>query len=300
MGPSKLVSVHTVVFDRDNEKNWCTIDAAQAQVEGPVLSWNYATWALCGNANDPDLQEKIRLIKGEARGSRQPVGWTTFFTERVLSTIDLRSVTDRKIRRLMGDQNKLTERLGGLAFIRAIADMDVKEREGIPDSIIPPMQATVQIYSVKGLPVTENITRAVQALGGEPVMTSANQSGHAEAISLDQAKEFSEQSRLAVPIFDSRPSAKVLRKPRGSYPVIELRADRFKIIRPGWLNQALMGQLLHGYNVEFASDRELARSGQAPNHPHHVLCPEDLSDPQRKLRGADLRQVLLDRLVQDD
>jgi tRNA A37 threonylcarbamoyladenosine synthetase subunit TsaC/SUA5/YrdC len=264
--------------------------AAAEMDEGLLVYDNFAVYALAGNANNEDLQERIRIAKGEARGVKQPVGWTHPFDERTLGTIDLSRLDDSALRNLLRSPEELTARIGALTFIRAHADMKAKEVEGIPDSIIPPGGGTVQIYSPVGTTRTERlITQAIMS-GFEPVMTSANVSGEPEIIFESTAAAFAAQSPEPLVVAVNKSDEDKPERPRGSYPVISVLPDRLRIVRSGCFDPQILQTALSGYPVELASDC------QVPKYPDNVLQFSDLPTDVQYLKGSEFRLGVLEFL----
>lgn len=251
---------------------------------------NYSVNALAGNANNPDLQARIVEVKGEGRLQDQVVGWTRPFTERMLESIDIDAISDRKMQALLRDPTLLGRLVGGSTFIRAKADLAAKERLAIPDCIIPPNGPTVQIYSPEGITTTEEITRMAIDLGVEPVMTSANTSKEPESITMEAGLEFMRNTpeAHAPPKFglffndeNSRPF-----KPGGSYPIIFAEADRFVGVRLGCFGPDILEAQLDGFRFDIADN------ASQPKYADRVLHLSDFSADVRSLRGPELTEAM--------
>lgn len=253
-----------------------------------ILFRNGPVYAMPGNANDPDVQRNIQQAKdpnGEGtRGANQPLGWTVPF-DHSLDAIDMSVVNDPGLRRLLSDPHELTGRIGGLAFLRALADPQVKRRRGLPDSIVPDaFGATVQLYSPTGNDDTSKVIRLAMAMGAEPVMTSANFSKQPEIIDQSTAERFAARAG-GLAIYGQNPE--VSENPcRGSYPILGLTAEGLTLERAGCFHAGIVRALL--YDVPFWPR---SASGQPPrpaNYPDRSLHMADLPRDIRRLRGNDL------------
>lgn len=263
--------------------------AAEAMTDGLLVYDNFAVYALAGNANDHGLQEHICRVKGDARGTKQPVGWTRAFDEQTLSTFDISGVDDPYMRQLLRDPDELTALIGGLSFLRGSADMKAKERYGIPDSIIPVNidVPQVQIYSPEGTATTDMLVQASLKKGAEPVMTSANISGLPETIYDTTATEFAAQAPEPLTVVVNKSDGDKPDRPRGSYPVIEVLPDRFNIVRPGCFDPEILRTALHDYPIQ------LDPNPQPSKYPGNILKPSDLPTDLQYLKGTEFRLGLL-------
>lgn len=276
----RITDVHDAVLER-----------ATDQICNELLVYdNFTVYALAGNAHNEQIQELIQQIKGEARGLKQPVGWTRPFDERTLSAIDISGCEDHALQELLRNPAELTARIGALTFLRAGADMRAKEAEGIADCIIPPEGRTVQIYSPAGAAPTERLIGHAIKKGVEPIMTSANVSGRPEIVHDEEAVEFaSDESRLLTVLINKNDAEK-LPSPLGSYPVISVGVDRLHIVRPGCFDPQILQTALSEYTVELTEDH------QAPNYPDNILGFSDLPADVQTLQGAEFRLGLLNYL----
>lgn len=279
------------LFQRSAASEASQIDQATEQMRCGLLVYdNFTVYALAGNANNENLQEDIRHIKGEARGIKQPVGWTRPFDERTLAAIDISAIEDRRLQGLLRDPHELTARIGALSFIRAGADLEWKEKESIPDCIIPPDGATVQLYSPVGAKPTERLISAAIKKGIEPVMTSANVSGQPEITTGTDAIDFAAQSSSPLVVAINRSDEDKSDRPLGSYPVICVEEDRLKIVRPGCFAPEILQAALNDFPVELAADF------QTPNYPANVLGFSDLPTDLQDMKGTEFRLGLLAHL----
>jgi tRNA A37 threonylcarbamoyladenosine synthetase subunit TsaC/SUA5/YrdC len=265
--------------------------AAEAWRDDLVVIDNHAVYALAGNANNSNLQQRIVDVKQGGRGKEQPLGWTRPFDERVLSTIDVDKIEHRGMQKLLRNPDELTSIVGGLAFILAVADKAIKKSQNIPNSIMPEKQGTVQIYSPEGIATTTALVNAAIAMGVETVMTSANRTGEPESITADGARHFIESTEYGY----RRPSLMVVcksddmknKQPRGSYPIVSATAETFIITRPGCFAPEITASLFDGYPIV------LSDSPKHPKHPENVLRLIDLPPDVRTLKGSEFRLGLL-------
>jgi hypothetical protein len=272
--------------------------AARAWHDDLVVIDNHTVFALAGNANDLGLQDRIVEVKGDQRGSKQPVGWTRFFDERMLDTIDVDVIENCRMQELLRKPERLTTYLGGLSFIRAQADKKAKERHGVPDSIIPPVLngdvTTVQMYSPAGVATTSAITRRALELGVETVMTSANRSGVPESVTETSAAAFinegSPDVRPVRTLVVCRDPSVDAERPRGSYPVIVAKRDHFSIKRFGCFTPEILMRVLHEYPVRIPQDAEKTK------FPDNVLRMQDLPADVQHLKGPEFRLGMLSAL----
>jgi hypothetical protein len=263
--------------------------AAAAACADLIVYDNFTVFALVGDANNPNLQERIRSVKGDRRNPTQPVGWTVPFAHGI-EAIDSSLVLDKDLRRFIEDPNYLTARLGGLAFLRAGADQAIKEKRDIPDCIIPnELGSMVQIYSPEGNSRTSMLVSEIQKRGGEPIMTSANLSRHVEIINYDEAISFAQARSDDLLLMVNKTDSEKPLKPHGSYPVLEVDTDAIIPTRPGWMGVDIIKNLLYGLPVEESLDSFL----QKPNHPEHVLTTADLPRDMQGLKGPELRLGIL-------
>lgn len=275
--------------------------AAAAWTEDLLVLDNGTVFALAGNANNPDLQKRIVDVKGGNRKVVQPVGWTTFFDERVLSTIDVDAIKLSSLQELVRNPDELTARLGALTFLRATADLNAKKELGIHASIIPEAGENgnppeVQIYSPDGMTITTAITRAAITQGAETVMTSANRSDEPESVTTTTALAFIDGTlpengppKVLVNSCkdEDRPS-----RPRGSYPVLKIAqgGEEFINIRPGCFEPTILEAALHGFPVR------MAPNPQKVKYPDSILRMQDLPTDVQSLKGPEFRLGLLAHL----
>lgn len=276
-------------------------DCTAAAVDDDVaLIDNQATFALTGNANNERLQQRIVELKGDLRSAFQPLGWTRPFNERMLATVDVDRLELADMRTILRNPDALTAHLGGLAFIRAVADLSAKERLDIPDCIIPPKASdrpfpTVQMYSTEGITMTSIVINRALKRGAETVMTSANRSTERESISATDAIDFATR-----PIkYGQRPIEAVIinhlddqkpDRPLGSYPVINVEKDHLSIIRHGCFAPDIIKRIFHRFPVSTSPDILL------PNYPGNVLRLKDLPRDVQTLHGPELRLGILAHL----
>jgi hypothetical protein len=254
---------------------------------------NHAVNALMGNANNPNLGERIAQLKGEDRGTLQPVGWTPLFDDRVLSTVDKDYIANNKLKKVFSDPELLTALGASIAFFRTRASLQAKHEHAIPDCIIPKGKiSTVQIYSPAGTTTTEHITRAAMERGIEPIMTSANRSREPETVSRSGAINFIEEcgeqedNPPALAVFINGNKTRMT-QPRGSYPVIVVERDRLVILRPGCFESAIIEAIFDDYPISPAPNQ------LKNNHPDSILRMEHLPPEIQKLKGKELRIGLL-------
>lgn len=263
---------------------------------GELVAWDNGTvYALIGNANDPGLQDRIVQAKGNERGAKQPVGWTVPFSH-ALDLIDIDQVEDRSMQELLQSPSELTSYLGGVAFIRAAADMRRKEERNIPESIVPSgvLNPTIQIYSPNGNDATSKLVRSAMLMGVEPVMTSANISGKPEIVTAHDAKEFAQAANITA--YVNKEDSDKASRPRGSYPVIGVESSRFVILRSGCFEPEIIKRLLRGYPI--VESKNMVGS----KYPENVLHMRDLEflaseigefNELPKLYNAEMRAGLL-------
>lgn len=252
-----------------------------------VVYDNFAVYALAGNANNENLQEQIRRAKGDARGTKQPVGWTRPFDERTLDTFDMSEITDPYMPDLLRDPDELTALIGGLTFLRGNADMLAKDKYAVPDSIIPLDQKTVQIYSPVGIRMTQALIKSAIDKGVEPVMTSANVSGQPETIHQSTAQAFADQSPDPLMIVVNKNDDQKPDRPRGSYPVITIETNGFNIVRPGCFDPEILRAALFDYPIRLDSNP------QPSKYPENILRLSDLPADVQKLKGREFRLGML-------
>lgn len=263
---------------------------------------NHATYALAGNANNPDVQKRVAEVKtgsSGARLARQPLGWTRFFEEHVLEAIDVNRLESPQLQNLARNPDELTARVGALTFVRAAANMIAKKEYEIPDTIIPPEPvgdapfACVQLYSPEGIASTSRLTRQALAEGVEPVMSSVNHTNEPEAVNSAMARSFMERTPggvagpQVIAHYYPEDTSAASRNPHGSYPIIEFEEDTLIITRDGCFSTDILQAVLDGYPITVAPD--IKRS----NYPDGQLRLEDLPVDLQKERGASLRLGIL-------
>ncbi|HET9174030.1 MAG TPA: hypothetical protein VFN56_01975 [Candidatus Saccharimonadales bacterium] len=262
--------------------------ADQLAANKPIVLENGPVFAVVCNANDPQVQAKIKKAKDphglNTRGAHQPVGWTVPFAH-ALDTVDMSLITDERMRRLLADPSELTGRIGALAFLRAIADKRVKHKRNIPDSIIPDEAgAMVQIYTPTGNDSTHKIVRRSMALGVEPVMTSANVSHEKEIIDGERAIQFAHDAGGLAVYLQGRDTADTA--VRGSYPILGVREDSFTLERAGCFGADIIARLL--FDVPFQPFTAHGELPQPAKYPEYVLHLNDLPDAYSSYKGNDL------------
>jgi hypothetical protein len=282
---------------------------AQLICGGLVAYDNGPVYAIVGNAGNSNLQEQIRLAKGEDRHG--PVGATMPFDEPLIEgifrTSHLTDAKDIALRDFLEDPDALTRRLGGLAFIRTPADPD--KRATLPDGMFPESTAdkdasdeadvTIQVYSPVGNAVTDSLLRRVLMKGGVPVMTSLNPHGTPEIITEAGARQFSAARGLHLAINGSE-ATKPLRG-RASYPIVDIRlneAERRQEIgvpRTGFMDIDILVALLDGLPIADIDRAKLS----LPKYPDNVLRRQDLPEPAQTAKGEELRKYLLQALRLD-
>jgi hypothetical protein len=177
---------------------------------GPVGYDNGPVYAVVGDARTYGLQDRIMAIKGENRHG--PLGTTVPFDEPLIAgifrTSHLTSENDIAVREFLEDPDAQTRRLGGVAFLRSLADHSI--RATLPKSMFsePAKDGneegiTAQLYSPVGNGITDSLLRRVIALGGIPVMTSLNEHGKPEIINEADARQFAADKGVQIVINSS-------------------------------------------------------------------------------------------------
>lgn len=283
-------------IDYDVTKIPAPVEATVQAIRSDVaIVENGPVYALVGDAHKPDLQQRVKEIKGE-RGANQPLGWTVPFAH-AADAIEVSAVKHDKLRDFIADPDALTRLLGGLVFLRAPASLYAKAERRIPDSIIPDRpDATVQIWSPTGNYAASRLIRAAMAHGIEPVMTSVNRSRSPEITSEHEARCFAaryigERALIQVTRSDDE---KPLR-PRGSYPVVNLEAESLQIVRPGCFSVPFLQQLLAELPTQIAPGKNF----QSPKHPEQVFDVAHLPRQAQRLEGEDLRLFTLEHIGLD-
>lgn len=267
-----------------------TKQVAEAWKDDLVVLDNYAVYALAGNANNDNLQQRIMDVKG-GRSAVQPVAWTRPFDERVLATIDIDKIEHPAMQDLLREPDELTARLGGMAFLLAVADQDIRLANNIPKSVMPEKEGTVMIWSPEGITTTAALIKAATDLGVEPTMTSANKHEEHESVTATGAHSFIKSTQYGL----RRPSVMVISKPDelkdkpplGSFPIVAATPEGFVITRSGCFAPEITALLFDDYPII------LSAAAKAPNYPEHVFRMVDLPPDVQAMRGAELRLGLL-------
>jgi hypothetical protein len=254
--------------------------------KGPCVLGNGPVYAMPADASHPDTPGKIERIKGDARKGR-PLALTIPF-EAFLSHIDLAYIKDSRLKGLFSNPHMATQRFGGWTFIKMLSNKQA--RRELPPCVISSESGTVQDFSPAGHTTAEKFLGAVMMSGVRlPVMTSVNPSGMPEYVTEEEAQEFANEYKL--PFLPNHPSWAARRKPKGSYPVLDVTADSLRVARQGFLSRGLMDALLAGLPVEWPENTKHS------NYPESVLTHEDLPMHDRALEGPQLRAALLPHIV---
>lgn len=281
-------------------------ELAREASERLIVFDNIVVHAIVGNARQP-VQEAIRLVKGERRGLKQPVGCTMPFDDPfLLNVFDAKSITkDKKIPALYADPEVQEERLGGIAFLRGPIKDDVSH---VPDCMLSEKprkdgsgnDRLLQAWSPAGNPGAEMLLREMIKQGAWPVMSSANVSGQAEIVDRIAAKTFARRRGLAYAAINPAPHQPL--RPWGSTPITEARFNENKLrwemvwTRTGCFGPALLLRLFPDLPVQI----DEARKQPDPKYPDKILQLEDIQSMRprhlrmRTPKGADLRKYILE------
>lgn len=252
--------------------------------EGPAVYGNGPVHGIVADGGNPEIPTRIRAIKGERRGSGQPLGLVVPF-DRFLPHIDVGRIKHPDLQTLFHNPGAMTKLFGGLVFIRAAATERAKTQ--LPPCIISSEHGTIQNYSSIGNTRTTLFLMYADRAGVRlPVMTSANRSGEErEIVDTEPARQFAEEHGL--PFVPNPADFSENRKPKGSYPVLAITPDSLQIVRQGFLSNGLMDALLAGYPVERPDDMKPSA------YPEGILDTADLPVSQQGLTGPELRRALL-------
>jgi tRNA A37 threonylcarbamoyladenosine synthetase subunit TsaC/SUA5/YrdC len=262
--------------------------AAEVIMDNFVIYDNGPVYALVGNGYNPSLKDDISSIKGPER-QETPVAWTVPFEHDKLQGIfKTDQIKDKAFRSFLENPDELNSVLGALAFLRGPVDLEVKERNHIPDCVVHLEQGTVQNYSPVGNHETHALIDAVIQKGGEPVMTSANYHGKPEITTEAEIDKFREATGLyMVPRWNAR---KRTRRFRSSYPIVEFTPEGLKPVRSGFTSLDVLHRLISDFPVAAYNPNEVKR---AP-YPKDTVTLDDLPKPDA--RGSELRKHILDVL----
>lgn len=263
-----------------------------------VIMENGPVFALAGNAHDPDILDKIRLLKTERRGRDQPVGLISEFNVTLsgyimaCEVINVEAIEEPKLRTLVSDPLLLTSRLGALAFLRAPADPILKDVLQLPDSIVPSQpKSAIQIFSPVGSERGETFAQAALDKGVLLTMTSANISGNSEIVTVGEARAFARTAPVELQVLQQYADGEKPIRPRGSYPVLEVMPDHLCVIRPGFLEYDLIADIFSDYDIR------LLQNYKRSNYPANILRRKDLPKGYRSLKQVDLRAAILETMA---
>ena len=275
---------------------------AQAACGGLVVFDNVVVHAMLGSAHNP-VQEQISQAKGEARGTKQPVGCTMPFDVPLLEQVfDARHINDAKLQALHMDPSEQTRRLGGITFLRGPLSDD---NDHIPDCMISlapegsPTARVLQVYSPEGNVWTERLLRKMIEMGGQPVMTSANKSGEPEIFDRDKAMAFANEHDLPYATFAH--GRKQQARPQGSYPIGQAQYNQstreweFVWVRTGCFDPELLMRLVNDMPARIDEHRKMPD----PKYPDNILRLRDVSKGRLRLhtaKGSELRTRILDAM----
>lgn len=269
--------------------------AARLICDGLLAYENGPVYAIVGNAADPELQVRIMRAKGDQRGI-EPVGCTMPFDDPLLEGIyETSHITNPRLRDFLENPDQLTAFFGGVAFLRGLGDLDVKDGRQIPDAIFPqPVEgkSTFQNWSPEGNERTNLILRTAISRGAITAMSSLNWSSRPEIIDEATARQFA--SDMGLPLI-SRPDEDRPERPRGSYLTYLVQEDRLSVIRLGNVTLELARHLVPD-GVEVTLDE--ARKQPDPKYPDNVLRLEDIGAPFRPKPG-DARKFMLQAMGVD-
>ncbi|MBC7707763.1 hypothetical protein H7Y63_00890 [Polaromonas sp.] len=270
--------------------------AASLLIRGEIIMIeNGPVFALAGDANNPQMQAMVGLIKKD-RSPTQPLGWITPFNN-ALQAFDLSDVKDRALKNFLVDPDAMTTTLGALAFIRAKANQRYKKQHGVPDALIPPQidvtePTMVQLFSPTTNDRCSRLVRYATAHGVRVSMTSANYHNRKEIVDFNEAQEFAKQegNMFFLPQYDA--SSKPAR-PMGSYPVFKVLPDKLKLIRFGFLEPTLWNSILKDLPLDLSP----GLTKQEPNYPANVLRAQDLPEEDRTKTGREMHDAIIQTIM---
>lgn len=255
---------------------------------------NGPVFALVGNADTPNLLERIQKFKGEKRATK-PVGLVIPFDavlgDSLIATdiFDVAAIVDPRLQELIRSPNLLTGRGGALTFVKAIADMAVKAAAGLSDAVVPAEHgSSVQLFSTTGNLAGSALSRAASEHNIRLIMSSLNRSGTPEIVTIDEAHRYIAEFGLDLPVTYQYEAGDKPVRPLGSYSIIEIKPDHISVARPGGLEFELIRDLFSDYDVRLAADHKPTL------YPDNVLRRRDLKPEHRGLKNEDLRYALLE------
>jgi hypothetical protein len=254
---------------------------------------NGPVFALVGNADTPNLLERIQEFKGEKRATK-PVGLIIPFDavlgDSLIATdiFDVDAIVNPHLRELVRNPDLLTDRAGALIFVKAIADMAVKAAAGLSDAVIPAEHgSSVQLFSTEGSLAGSALSQAAAEHNIRVIMSSLNRTGTPEIVTIDEARQYVAEYNLDLPITHQFEAGDKPVRPLGSYSIIEIKPDHISVARPGGLEFELIRNLFSDYDVRLDPDHKPTL------YPDNVLRRQDLPPEHRNLKNEDLRDVLL-------
>lgn len=255
--------------------------AAELMAAGRAVAIdNDAVWAIWGDSGSDNFAHEVRTIKG--RDPSRALGLTMPYHEFV-PLIDFDRVHSSVIP-LLEDPDRLTERLGAMAFIRVPGNaLFVIEKE-VPDCVITYGQndlPVLQNYDCKGKANINSLIEYAKELGVEyPAVSSLNSSGRPEITEPEDAIRFARDHNLPI-LADIR----AVRKGTGSYPILEFNSNGVSLVREGNISGVLIKNLMHEYKISVPQTIRPA-----------AYSPYNGSDnlELRELRGSELREALIE------
>jgi tRNA A37 threonylcarbamoyladenosine synthetase subunit TsaC/SUA5/YrdC len=246
-------------------------------------------WAGWGDANNPKFIDEIRSIK--KRDARSPFG-LTLPSEFALQLVDMSRVSEHIMPLL--EPKTMTERFGGLLFMRLPADETKLSGLQIPEAVTSYNtlgEPVIQNYDPTGNTPIYDLLKAAYTIKAEetheyllPAVTSLNPSGVDEYMYAGQAIPFAREHNTPIlrdPYLEREAKAK------GSFAIIDLTDDYPRLARKGNLDDAILLDLFEGFDLQIPNNL-IQRASQAK--------PYELPDEIKKqgLKGAELAEAIRD------
>lgn len=273
-------------FDREADLVVATEEILRGRA---VACFNGQVYGLWCNAADPRAVEHILDIKGKERALR-PMGLTIPF-EDLTALIDTDSLS-QAMQAWVKTPGQLTDRLGGIAFVRAIADFEKARARNVPLSVLSQVEGssrfTIQNFDPQGSPV-EPLTDMLREAGVQYIgVTSLNETASREIARYHDHTDESGEFQEGAVSFTSRKGLMLLGAPDaeqpyyGSYPILHMEGTGFRLDRVDALGPEAMQRLLFDCEFSVSPTCKAVRFASA-------TVPEGFFDVQ----GAALRARIL-------
>jgi tRNA A37 threonylcarbamoyladenosine synthetase subunit TsaC/SUA5/YrdC len=267
----------STIFSGDLSNTHHIYAAAEHIALGEVVATDNGTvWALWGDAAHHKFVEGVHRIKGRDPQSR--FGLTLPFSI-VFQYADLSRINP-ELHFLFENPDKLTDLLGGCAFVRFPVSPAAAENSPLVDEVLSHDKyglPILQNYDPSGKANTELLVISALEQGARlPAASSMNTSGNPEITTVEGAVEFVRDHSLSHAYIDTG----AVRLGTGSYFIVEADERGFTLRREGNISNDMVERLL--VDLPFTISPDCKRAAGQP------------MDGLSEYRGSELRQAIIE------